>query len=173
MAIKQIVDIKLQPLSWRVLKEQCGTFDGVAVNLGRGWLYNLVIQGLRRHPVMSPWEFSRSPQGMVDGKVYILEYDSQRYGNYLSIARQANISVIIFRRERERLCQLVATAHVMGGVGRDTAMRYFLEKYGYDDEEITFAALRKHYQRHCRQYEDSILHDITELRKAKPHKRTQ
>lgn len=170
--MKVPVDIKLHPLSWRVLRQQY-RYDGVAVDLGKGWLYNIVTQCLRRRPVMSPWEFSRVPQGMVEGKVYILEYDYNRYGGYMSIAKQANLSVIIFRQERERLCNLTATAHVMAGISRDTAMRYFLEKEGYEDDEISFAALRKHYQRHYRHFEDDILHDLKELKSAKQHKNEQ
>ncbi len=160
--MKRIVDIKLHPLSWHVLQKQYG-FDGIAVDLGKSWLYNIVTQCLRRHPVMSPWEFNRMPQGMVDGKVYILEYDCNRYGSYMSMAKQANLSVIIYRRERERLCHLTATAHVMAGVSRDTAMRYFLDKEDYDEDEISFAALRKHYQRHYRQYEEDISNDFNQL----------
>ena len=167
-----IVDIKLHPLSWHVLKSQY-RYDGVAVNLGRGWMYNIVTQCLKRSPVISSWEFNRAPQGMVDGRVYILEYDFNRYGGYMGIAKQANLSVIIFRRERERLCHLTATAHVMAGVSRDTAMRYFLEKEGYEDDEISFAALRKHYQRHYRQYEDDIMQDFNELKKQIKHNSRQ
>lgn len=169
MATKRTVDIKLHPLSWHVLKKQYN-FDGEAVDLGKGWLYDIVTQCLRRHPVMSPWEFSRTPQGMTDGKVYILEYDYNRYGGYMSIAKQTKLSTIIFCRERERLCNLTATAHVMAGVARDTAMRYFLDKEGYDDNEISFAALRKHYQRHYRHFEDDIMHDLTQLTNQNQHK---
>lgn len=158
----------MHPLSWHVLKIQYN-FDGTAVDLGSGWLYNIVTQCLRRRPVMSPWEFSRTLQGMVDGKVYILEYDYNRYGGYMSIAKQANLSVIISCKERERLCNLTATAHVMAGISRDTAMRYFLEKEGYEENEITFAALRKHYQRHYRHFEDDILHDLNQLNMLKRH----
>ena len=170
--MKRIVDIKMHPLSWHVLKAQY-SYDGVAVDLGRGWLYNIVTQGLRRNPVVSPWEFSRSPQGMVESRIYIREYDYNRYGGYMSIAKQANLSVIISRRERERLCNLTATMHVVAGVSRDTAMRYFLEKEGYSDEEISFAALRKHYQRHHRHFEDVILNDLKQLRTGNQHKSTQ
>lgn len=172
MATKQIVDIKLHPLSWRVLREQY-TYDGIAVDLGRGWLYNIVVQALRRHPVITPWELSRMPQGMVDGKVYILDYDCNRYGCYMSIARQANISVVIYQHERERLCQLIASAHVIGGVSRDKAMHYFLDKAWYEEDEISFAALRKHYQRHYRHLEDAIAHDLKELNATKPNKTEQ
>lgn len=170
--MKQVVDIKLQPLAWHVLKKEYA-YDGIAVDLGRGWLYNIVTQCLRRHPVISPWEFNRAPQGMVDGKIYILEYDYNRFGGYMSMAKQANLSMIIFRKERERLCHLTATAHVMAGVSRDTAMKYFLEKEDYEDSEITFAALRKHYQRHYRHFEDDIYNDLKELSKPKRHKRLQ
>jgi hypothetical protein len=57
----------------------------------------------------------------------------------------------------------------MAGVSRDTAMRYFLEKEEYEEDEISFAALRKHYQRHYRQNEDDILHDLNQLNMLKRH----
>lgn len=164
--IKRIVDIHMQPLAWRVLKEQFH-YDGTAVELGSGWLYNVLTASLRRHPVVAPWEFSRMPQGLADGRVYISDYDFQRYGGFMSIAKQLNFSMIVTGRERERLCQLTATAHIMAGISRDTAMRYFLEKEGYEDDEISFAALRKHYQRHYRHFEDIILHDLKELNTRK------
>ena len=172
MATKRTVDIKLHPLSWKVLQRQYH-YDGYAVDLGRGWLYKMVLQCLRRHPVMAPWEFGRTPQGLVDGKVYILEYDHNRYGGYLSIARQKSLSDIIERQERERLCLLTATAHIYAQVPRDTAMRYFLDKEGYDDSEIAFPTLRKHYQRHFRHFEDDMLHDLKELKSKNQHKSTQ
>lgn len=163
MGTKRIVDVKLQPLSWRVLREQF-PYDGTAVDLGQSWLYNMVTQCLRRHPVTAAWEVSRTLQGLVDGRIYISEYDAHRYGEYLSLARQATLSVLIFRRERERLCQLTATAHIMAGVSRDTAMRHFLDKAGYDESELSFAALRKHYQRHYRHFESDMRQDLSELR---------
>lgn len=164
--MKVAIDIKLHPLSWRVLKEQYD-YDGNAVDLGKSWLYGIVTQCLRRHPVVAAWEFSRMPQGMVSGRIYITEYDYNRYGGYLSIAKQANLSLIIFRKERERLCLLTATAHVMAGVGRDTAMRHFLQKAGYEESEMSFAALRKHYQRHYRHFESDIYQDYRELKQRK------
>lgn len=167
--VKRIVDIKLHPLAWRVLKEQYH-YDGTAVELGDSWLYNVLTATLRRHQVIAPWEFSRMPQGLIDGRVYISDYDYQRYGCYMSISKQINFSMIIAKRERERLCQLTATAHIMAGVSRDTAMRYFLEKEGYEDNEISFATLRKHYQRHHRHFEEDMLHDLKELNNKNSHK---
>ena len=167
--MKHTVDIKLHPLAWQVLKQQY-KYDGIAVDLGKSWLYKVFVASLRRHPVVAPWEFSRMPQGLVDGRVYITDYDFQRYGGHMGIAKQLNFSMIVTKRERERLCLLTATAHVMAGISRDTAMRYFLEKEGYEEDEISFAALRKHYQRHYRHYEDDILHDLKELKCAKQHK---
>lgn len=164
--MKHTIDIKLQPLAWRVLREEFH-YDGTAVDLGQSWLYNIVTLCLRRHPVTAAWEIGRSLQGMVDGKIYITDYDFNRYGGYMSTAKMANLSLIIFRREREKLCRLTATSHIMAGVSRDTAMRHFLIKGGYTDEEITFAALRKHYQRHYRHFEDDILHDLKELKEQK------
>lgn len=168
--MRQTVKIKMQPIAWHVLRNQY-QFDGRAVDLGNGWLYNVFTQCLRRHPLVSAWETTSQPTGLEEGLIYITEYDFNRFGCYMPLSKQATFSLIISTKERERLCSMVACAHIMAGVGRDTAMRYYLEKECYEDNEITFAALRKHYQRHYRHYEDSIMHDIKELRTQNRHKR--
>lgn len=161
--MKHIVDIKLHPLAWRVLKENY-SYDGKAVDLGKGWMYNLITQGLQRQYNVAPWEFKRQRIDTVDGKVYISNYDAERFGCYISLTRAANISSIIYKRERERLCSLTMMAHVIGGIKRDVAMRHFLWKEGYNDNEMSFEALKKYYQRHFRNKEDSMYLDMRELR---------
>lgn len=160
--MKMTVDIALHPVVWKVLQQDYN-FDGNAVDVGHDWLYLLIVQSLEREQVITAGELRRRPKGLVAGKVYIYYDDYIHHGRYLRLNRQANISRIVYRRERERLCQEVAMLHVACGIERNRAMRHFLEKRGLEDEELSFEALKKYYQRNYRQKEDDILNEITEL----------
>ena len=45
MADKITIDIALHPLAWKVLRQQYH-YDGKAVDVGNGWLYSVIVQGL-------------------------------------------------------------------------------------------------------------------------------
>lgn len=163
MTEKITIDISMHPLAWRVLKRDY-QYDGRAVDVGKGWLYYLILQGLERQQVLTPIrDKSRLPKNLVKGKIYILYEDSLRCGRHMRLPRQANISRVLLRQEKERICWAVAVMHVATGIERNKVMRHFLEKDGIEEEEMSFEALKKHYQRHHRQKEDSIMLDIKEL----------
>lgn len=166
MNYKPTIDIMLHPLAWHALRRDF-PFDGTAVDLGRSWAYNIITQGLQRSYKAAPWEFSRQREAATYGKIYITQYDAERYGLHMSLTRQANFSCIIYRLERQRLCQLTAYAHVMGGFSRDAAMRHFLDIDDIADQEITFQSLRKYYQRNYRQNEELIRQSISILQQEK------
>lgn len=163
MTDKITIDIALHPLAWKVLKKEYH-FDGKAVDVGSGWLYYLILQGLERQQVITPCrDKSRFPKNLIKGKIYIYYEDSLRCGRFMRLPRQANISRVIFRQKREQLCQAVAVFHIATGIERNKVMRHFLEKEGIEEEELSFEALKKHYQRHYRHKEDALLQDINEL----------
>ena len=164
MKEKTTIEIALHPLAWKMLKKEYH-FDGKAVDVGKGWLYYLILQGLERQQVVIPCrDKSRLPKNLIKGKIYIFYEDSLRYGQYMRLPRQANISRVLLRLKKERLCQTVAVFHIATGAKRNKVMRHFLEKEGIDDDELSFEALKKHYQRHYRQKEDLLLQEIKELR---------
>lgn len=162
MAKKITVDIALHPLVWKLLKSQY-SFDGHAVDVGHDWLYSLIVSSLERRHIITASELRRRPKGIVDGKVYIYYEDFIRYGGYIRSARQANISRVIYRQERERLCQTVAVFHIATGIERNKVMRYFLEKEGIEEDELSFETLKKHYQRNYRHKEDDYYLAIKEM----------
>lgn len=107
---------------------------------------------------------SRMPKKLVKGKIYILYEDSLRYGRYMRLPRQANISRVLFKQKREQLCLQVAIFHIATDIERNKLMRHFLEKEDIEEDELSFEALKKHYQRHYRQKEDAIIHEIKTLK---------
>jgi len=164
MTEKIPIDIQLHPLAWKVLREQYH-HDGRAVDLGHGWLYAMIVQGLERQQIFTPRrDVSRFPKGMVKGHIYIYYEDFLRYGRHLRLPRQANISRVIYRMERERICNQVATLHIATGIERNKIMRQILEKADLTEEEMSFEALKKYYQRNFRHKEDDIMLLMKELK---------
>lgn len=163
MSEKITIELALHPIAWKMLKKDYH-FDGKAVDVGRGWLYYLILQGLERQQVLTPMrDKSRMPKNLVKGKIYILYEDSLRYGRYMRLPRQANISRVLFKQKREQLCMQVAIFHIATDIERNKLMRHFLEKEEIEEDELSFEALKKHYQRHYRQKEDAIIHEIKTL----------
>ena len=165
MKEKITIEIALHPLAWKMLKKE-HYFDGKAVDVGRGWLYYLILQGLERQQVVIPCrDKSRLPKNLTKGKIYIFYEDSLRYGHFMRLPRQANISRVLLRLKKERLCQAVAVFHIATGIERNKVMRHFLEKEGIEEEELSFEALKKHYQRHYRHKEQLLSQELNELNK--------
>ncbi len=163
MAEKMTIDIALHPLAWKVLKQQYH-FDGKAVDVSHGWIYSLILQGLERNQIITPIrDKARLPKNLISGKVYIYYDDILRYGRFMRLPRQANISRALYRYERERLCHQIAVFHVATGIERNKVMRHFLDSEDIEEEELSFEALKKHYQRHYRHKEERILLDIRQL----------
>ncbi len=163
MSEKITIELALHPIAWKMLKKDYH-FDGKAVDVGRGWLYYLILQGLERQQVLTPMrDKSRMPKNLVKGKIYILYEDSLRYGRYMRLPRQANISRVLFKQKREQLCLQVAIFHIATDIERNKLMRHFLEKEDIEEDELSFEALKKHYQRHYRQKEDAIINEIKTL----------
>lgn len=141
------VELWLHPLAWHVLRRDYA-YDGRAVDV-KGWLYNMVCQGLQRQMVVTASELRRQRKGLVKGAVYISIYDYQHLGCYLRLSRQANISTAIYRQERERLCHLAAILANTKGISNNRAIREILIAEDISDEELSYEALKKYYQRKC------------------------
>ena len=163
MAEKITVDIALHPLAWKVLRQQYG-YDGTAVDVGHSWLYSLIVQGLEHRHIILAGEIKRKRLNMVHGAVYISERDYLHHGGYLRMSRQANISRAIYRMERDTMCNQIAVVHMATGIERNKVMRQILDEHDLTEDEMSFEALKKYYQRNYRQKEEAILNTIRELR---------
>lgn len=161
--MRNTATLNMKPLAWKVLKREYG-FDGVAVELTSSWVYPIIASSLKRHLTYTAAELRRRPQGMVEGKVYITDYDFRRYGFHLPIAVQTNISNTVCRQEMDHICRLVCAMHVFGGVSKRAAMMHYLAVYGYDFEDLNPEQLKKHYQRHFANIEKGYREDIQQIK---------
>lgn len=164
MADKVTIDIALQPLAWKVLRNGKPK-DGSPVDLENSWIYSLILQSLEREQVVVTCrDKSRMPKKLEQGKILLRYEDMLRHGRYIRATRQWDISRLLVKMKREMLCQAVAVYYIATGIDRNKVMRHFLDTEDIDEEEISFEALKKHYQRHYRHKEESLLQGITELR---------
>jgi hypothetical protein len=157
------VDIALHPVAWKVLRGKY-SYDGTAVDVGHGWLYSLIVQSLEHRHIILAGELKRNPIKMVRGAVYISERDYLHHGGYIRLSRQANISRAIYRMERDIMCNKIAVMYATTGIERNKIMRQILDEHDLAEDEMSFEALKKYYQRNYRQKEEDITNTIKELR---------
>lgn len=165
------IDINLQPTAWAYLN-RIGESDGLAVAIPNSHrhLYQMITANLEHRKIISAGAFKRYCSKMVPGKIYIEDYDATRFGTNIRYERQAIISRFIYNSEKQRLCELIANAHLRYGVAISAAAKYYIDKFYLDCDEINFELIKKHYQRHRNEFENDI---ITDLQFFNSHKTTQ
>ena len=156
------IDCLLTSGAWRVLRRDC-QYDGVGVDVTGSTWYTMVRLMLRREEVTRGGYAGLKITDGVKGKLYVTREDVRRLGHYISIENMAHLNSAILTREREKICEEVRMAKVFGGMGRDTALDYFLLKHGME-EEIKFATLRKWYQRRYVATEEEFIKDLQHIR---------
>lgn len=96
---------------------------------------------------------------MKEVKLVISGWDCEHFGNILSDKSQLAFSQHIHKLLLREACHEILVAHVVGGLPRDTAIKNHLVRNLYEDSELNYAALRKHYQRHWAERERQFAED--------------
>lgn len=156
------ITIHLEPAVWRLLRKHYAD-DGKAIDIAHSWIYYLVLRSLENEQVVSTREVERASKRLEAGRIYITSYAAMRYGTCLRPTREALISRTIFRHEREKICYAAAALAATGTCSRSAALQHFLLKADLMDEDLSYDTLKKHYQRHCRQFEEDIRQYINEI----------
>lgn len=160
------VTLHLKPMAWKILKRDF-PFDGTAVDITRSHIYPFLISCLQHRHVYTAAELRRRPVGLEEGKVYITDYDFDRYGACVRSDRQASLSKIICDHEKDIICRHVAALHVYAGVSRRAAMRHILAENDFDFADLNLEALKKHYQRHYLTLENKFWSDLQHINNSK------
>lgn len=157
-----IVDVHLHPMCWKVLCRD-NSFDGVAVTMQCSWQYKLFTSLLRRKDVTNASDIRKDLSKTVLGKIYIKSHEAERYGQYISIDRQALLNDVLYNHERDIICSLVLSAKASELMNRSQAFDYFLEKRGLDPSLLDKENIKKYYSRNFRQFEDEYLIDLHKI----------
>ena len=157
------VTLHLKPLARRALIRLC-PFDGHAFDISHSWIEPLLRASLRHRPSPPP---QQAPANLVPVRLYISDWDAQHLGFFVPQPLQLNISSTLCTLERDNLCRLVCAAYLFTTASRAQAMRFYLDKFAYENDEINYPQLKKHYQRHFVHFEQQYLTDLQELHTAK------
>lgn len=158
------VKLRLSPLAWQVIKKECkrGWF---AYDISGTYIYDIVKSQLtkKQQPSLEP-----DDKKHLTDSVFITMRDFELYGHEIRHESHALISHIIERTARREINTFIATATACG-IKRDTAIKQYLFENDID-EQLTFHAAKKYYQRNCKELEDEMKSLIDEIKKSE-HKK--
>jgi len=117
-------------------------------DLRRHLLYNFVSVGLSRSSISVPSMLPMQYEKMRTIKVAITSWDYHHYGWDIPPIHQVAMSNHIYKQILFDACYRIMISHVFGGLPRDTAIKEYLAEHCFNERELNYAALRKHYQRH-------------------------
>ena len=139
--------LKVHPAVLRYLDN---TFEKVsdAYDLRGHLLYNFISVGLSRKTISLPSMIPLQYEKMREIKIVITSFDWHHYGWEIPPIHQMALSNHIYKQILFDACYRIMVSHVFGGVPRDSAIKEFLNEHLFEEDELNYPALRKHYQRH-------------------------
>ena len=164
MAQKNIykVKIKVHPAVVRHFENTFTKKHG-AYDLRKHFYYNLISSGLTRKTVKVPSMLSKRYEDMKEVEILITSWDYHHHGDIIPPVYQVALSQHIYKQILYDACTYTLFAHVYGLMARDTAIKQYLFEYLFDEEELNYPALRKHYQRHWLATEQALKDDLAQL----------
>lgn len=160
--------IKVHPAVFRHIDN---TFEKVsgAYDLRGHLFYSFISVGLSRQTVNTPSMIPLLYEKMKEVKVVITSYDYHHYGWTIPPVHQVAMSNHIYKQILFDACYRIMVSHVFGGLPRDTAIKEFLSEHLFEEDELNYPALRKHYQRHWIETEKIAKENVSYFNTNSPH----
>lgn len=130
------------------------------VDLRKSFLYPFFILCLSRISCKSKKTNSSSFRSFIEGNIVIKEWDYTHYGDNITPAAMIQVNNLIYKLIVRDACYRIMIAHVFSGLPRDTCIRDYLFEIGFKDEELSYAALRKYYQRNWTNKEKELRDNV-------------
>lgn len=161
--------IKVHPA---VLRHIDNTFPRVsgAYDLRGHPFYSFISVGLNRKAVSMPSMLPLQYEKMREIQTVITSFDYHHYGWEIPPIHQIALSNHIYRQILFDACYRVMVCHVFGGLPRDTAIKEFLSEHFFEEDELNYPALRKHYQRHWIETERIAKENVAYFNTVSSHK---
>lgn len=161
MAQKNIHKTKtrVHPAVYRYLENTFPKRQG-AYDFRKHFYYNLISSGLSRKRVSVPSMLSKQYENLREVEIIITSWDYNHYGEHISPVYQVSLSKYLYKQLLYHACYYVLMAHIFGMMPRDTAIKQYLLENLFDDGELNYPALRKHYQRHWMETEKVFKEDL-------------
>lgn len=155
----QTVTLRVHPAVARHLENNFPK-SGHAFDLRNHYLYTFLSACLQRTNIKVPSHGSRNRHLMREVSLVVTGWDYAHYGGEIPEKFQLAFSQLVYRKLLHEACYAVMVAHLVGGIPRDTAIKEFLFGNLYEEDELAYPALRKHYQRHWIEQERKFASDF-------------
>jgi len=160
--------IKVHPAVFRYIDNTFEKTSG-AYDLRGHLLYNFISTGLNRKSINMPSMIPLMYEKMKEIKIVIGSFDYHHYGWEIPPIHQVAISNHIYKQILFDACYRIMVSHVFGGLPRDTAIKEYLNEHFFEEEELNYPALRKHYQRHWIDTEKIAKENVAEFNTSSSH----
>jgi hypothetical protein len=153
-----------------VLRYIDNTFDKIkdVYDLRRSMLYGFISAGLSRHTINATSMLPLQYEKMKTVKVAITSWDYHHFGWDIPPIHQVALSNHIYKQILFDACYRVMICHVFGGLPRDAAIKEYLSEHLFEEHELNYAALRKHYQRHWIDTEKVAKSNVADVNTVSP-----
>ena len=140
------VEIKLHPAVQKLIENTFNKVDDI-YDFRRHLLYNFISIALCRSSVKLPSLLPVHYEKLKTIKVAITSWDFNNIGKEIPPKQQMLISNLMYKQILYDACYRIMICHIYGNLPRDTAIKNYLAENGFEEYELNYAALRKHYQR--------------------------
>ncbi len=131
-----------------------------SVDLQKSFFYPFFIVCLSRIKYKSKKTNSSSFSSFIEGNIVIKEWDYSHYGDNITPAAMIKVNNLIYKLIIREACYRIMIAHVYSGIPRDTCIRNYIYEIGYTDNELSYSALRKYYQRNWISKEKELIENL-------------
>lgn len=159
--------IRVHPAVFRYIDN---TFNQIrdVYDFRRSLLYGFISAGLSRRTIHATSMLPLQYEKMKTVKIAITSWDYHHYGWDIPPIHQVALSNHIYKQILFDACYRVMICHVFGGLPRDTAIKEFLAEHCFEESELNYAALRKHYQRHWIDTEKIAKSNVADINSVSP-----
>ena len=160
------IEFKVLPLVYRYISEHYVCKNN-AFDVFGSPLYYLISSGLSRSNIATPSRISAKYQSYVPIRIYITEWDFYHYGWEMTAVQQVRLSNIIKSQIIETICEKTMVLHCYTHIPREAIIRELMSQNFIEEEELSLASVKKHYQRHFLKKEEKLIENVYYLKNLK------
>jgi hypothetical protein len=138
-------------------------------DLRRSLLYGFISAGLSRRSINATSMLPLQYEKMKTVKIAITSWDYHHYGWDIPPIHQVALSNHIYKQILFDACYRIMICHVFAGLPRDAAIKEYLSEHLFEEHELNYAALRKHYQRHWIETEKIAKSNVSDFNTISTH----
>jgi len=140
-------EIKVAPAVWRIIDNNY-IKRGEVYDFRKHQLYNFISISLFRKQTTTTSALPLQYNKLKKIKVALTSWDYNHFGFVIAPFQQVIISNLLYKQILYDACYRIMICHVFGGMPRDAAIKNYLSENGFEEQELSYSTLRKHYQRH-------------------------